>query len=153
MALSAPSLDRVTKDFDSILARLRNLIRSVFPDWTEESVANFGNMLVEINAHTGDVLTYYQDRQAGESNIVTARLRRSMIALARRLNFSPKGASAAVGQVTFTLAAPPVGSVTIQKGDTFRTLDATDPVVFQALADVTIAAGQDPPAIVFDAEN
>jgi len=61
------SVDYTDKDFDALRARLIALIKSVFPDWTDFDVASFGNLLVELYAYVGDVLTFYQDNLARES--------------------------------------------------------------------------------------
>jgi uncharacterized phage protein gp47/JayE len=153
MAILPSSLDYTEKDFDSLRARLINLIRSVFPDWTDFNVANFGNILMEMNAFVGDVLLYYQDNQARESRISTAQLRKTMLGLAKLVGYSPSGATAATAELTLTLAAIPTGSVTIAAGDTFRTLEISNPVVFQALTNATIPAGSNPPSIVFEVEH
>ena len=94
MAILPASVDCTDKDFDSLRARLIALIRSVFPDWSDFYVASFGNILVEMWAFVGDVITYYLDNQARESRIRTATQRRNVIvclanirsgALARRM--------------------------------------------------------------------
>lgn len=153
MAILAPGLDYTDKDFDALRERSFNLITSAFPDWTSRDVADFGNILVELQSWIGDVLTYYQDNQANESRIATAQLRRSMIGLVKLIGYKPIGAVAATTQLTLALAVPPVGSVTILPGDQFRTQKVTDPVVFQALTGAVIAAGANPPAVIFDVEH
>lgn len=142
MVLIPSTLDYTDKDRASLLARLRNLIRQAFPTWTEESVANFGNMLVELVAFTGDVLGFYTDQWARESRIATARLRRSLLGIAKMLNFTPKTQAAASVEETFTLAAAAVGTVTIPRGDTVSTEQVTTPVRFQLLADLVFAPGE-----------
>ena len=72
MATLPESVDYTDKDFDALRARLIALIKSVFPDWTDFDVASFGNLLVELYAYVGDVLTFYQDNLARESRLVTA---------------------------------------------------------------------------------
>jgi hypothetical protein len=42
MAQLAQATDYTDKDFDSLRLRLQSLVRSVFPDWTDFNVANFG---------------------------------------------------------------------------------------------------------------
>lgn len=153
MAILPVNVDYTDKDFDSLRERLINLVRSAFPDWTDFNIAAFGNILLELFAFVGDTLLYYQDNQARESRISTAQLRRSLLALAKLINYSPSGATAATAELTLTLAEVPVADVTINEGDTFRTLELSNPVVFQVLADATIPAGTDPPSIVFDVEN
>jgi len=147
-----PGVDYTDKDFDSLRARLRSLIESVFPDWTEENVVNFGNMLLDMFAFVGDVLLYYQDNQAAEARIGTAKLRKVMLGLVRLVGYVPAGQVAALHEITLTLASPPVGSVTVQAGDTFSTLGA-DPVKLQVLADVTFPAAMDPPTMIVEAEH
>jgi len=76
------SYDYTDKDFLAIRERVFDLIRSVFPDWSDEAVANFGNVLVESFSWILEVLTFYQDQQAREGRIAFVQLRRNMIALA-----------------------------------------------------------------------
>lgn len=148
-----PQLDFTNKDFDSILDRLRNVIRSVFPTWSEENVANFGNILLESFAFIGDVLVFYQDSLARETRIVTATQRKALIALTKLIGFEPKTASAATTDETFTLAAVPVDDVVFVTGTPVRTSAVTDPVTFQLLADLTIPGGTDPPVGIGSVEN
>jgi hypothetical protein len=144
MALLPYNVDYTDKDFDSLRARLFQLISSVFPTWTDQNVSDFGNILVELFAFTGDVLTFYQDNQARESRIVTARLRKSLIGLAKLIGYTPRGASAASCDVTLTLAAPVQGgaTLTIAKGDRVKTAEVTAPIFYQFLTDVVFAAGE-----------
>src|SRR5437899_12133134 len=116
MGLLTRAVDYTDRDFDSLRLRLQNLIRSVFPDWTEFTIANFGNILVELYAFVGDVLTYYQDNQARESRILTATQRKNLIALTKLLGFRPAGAKAATAGVVFSLTTPPQAAVTVQAG-------------------------------------
>lgn len=148
-----PSLDYTNRDFDALRARLFNLISSAFPEWTDQQVANFGNILVELYAFVGDVFGFYQDSQAKESRWSSAQLRRSMLSLVKLIEYVPTGASAATANITLELAASPIGSVTFQVGDTFRTLDLVDPVVFQAVTTATISPGADPATAVISVEN
>ena len=91
MAILSPSVDYIDKDFDALRARLIALVRSVFPDWSDFSVATFGNVLLEMYAFVGDVVTFYLDAQARESRLVTATQRKNVIALARMLGYDNRG--------------------------------------------------------------
>ncbi len=44
--------------------RIITLIQSVFPDWSDFDTASFGNLLIEMYAFVGDVLTFYLDNLA-----------------------------------------------------------------------------------------
>lgn len=153
-----PTLDYTDKDFDSIRLRLINLIRSVFPTWTDHNVANFGNILLELKAYVGDVLVYYQDNQAQESRWSTAQQRENIIALAKLIGFKPEGARAATVDVTLTIRdavtnGPPVANVTIPAETIALTAEITDPIKFQLLTDAIVVAGTDPPTVTVTAEN
>ena len=136
-----PSIDYTDKDFDALRERLIALVRSVFPDWSDFSVASFGNVLLEMFAFVGDVLGFYLDAQARESRLATATQRRNVIALARMLGFKLQGARAARALVTFSLPASPSAPVTLPAGTQVRTQEVTEPVRFQLLAPVVFAAG------------
>lgn len=148
-----PSTDYTDRDFDSIRLRLQMLARSVFPQWTDFNISNFGNTLVDLFAFVLDVLALYQENQAGEAFIATATQRRSLIALAKLLGYSPPSASPAQADVVLSLAEPPIGNVTIPAGATFRTAEVTDPIIFQLLTAVTFLAGMTPPQITATVEN
>jgi hypothetical protein len=129
------------RDFDSLRARLIELVESVFPDWTEHEVASFGDILLELFAFVGDVLGFYLDALVRETRIVTATQRRSLIALARLVGYRLPGAQAATATVTFDLDAAMGGDVLVPAGRVLRTQTITSPILFQLLADVPIPAG------------
>jgi hypothetical protein len=145
MTLLSASVDYTSKDFDALRVRLIALVRSVFPDWTDFEVAGFGNILIEMYAFVGDVLTFYQDNLARESRLVTATQRKNVMALARMLGYRLHGAQAATAVVTFALARVPTADVVFPAGTFVRTQEVTEPIRFQLLADVIIPAGADPP--------
>jgi len=145
LAILPQSVDYTDKDFDALRARLIALVKSVFPDWSDFSVASFGNLLIEMYAFVGDVVTFYLDNQARESRLATATQRKNVIALARMLGYRLRGAQAATAVVLFKLARPPAAEVVIPAGTVVRTQEVTEPVRFQLLADVVIPAGADPP--------
>jgi baseplate J-like protein len=136
------SLDYTDKDFASIRLRLQALVRSVFPTWSDFNVAQFGNVLLELYAFVGDLLTFYQDNQAREARLVTATQRKNVIALAKMLGYAPGGVHAAQAGEVLTLRTPPVAPVTIPAGTQILTANVTAPLAFQLLADVVFAPSQ-----------
>lgn len=145
MAIPAP-VDYTDRDFDALRARLFSLIQSVFPTWTDTAVANFGNVLVELFAYTGDVLSYYQDQQAREARIGTATLRKSMIALAKLIGYELANASPATADVTLTITNPGALTGTVAPAGgapaVLSTNDYIDPVRGELDAPVAFAAGE-----------
>lgn len=148
MAITPDSIEYTAKDFSALRRRLFQLISSVFPAWTDDDVADFGNILVELFARTGDVLTFYQDRQANESRITTALLRKTMIAFAKLVGFKPSGAIAALVIQQFTLISPTgvptpaAADVLLVKGTIVHTATNPGAVAFQLVEDLIIQAGQ-----------
>ncbi len=141
MTIFPPSVEYTDKDFDALRARLIALVRSAFPEWSDFSVASFGNLLIELYAFVGDVVTYYLDAQARESRLSTATQRRNVIALARMLGFKVQGARAARATVRLSLDEPPTAAVTLPAGTPVRTQEVTEPVRFQLLSPAVFAVG------------
>ena len=56
MSILSYNQDLTSKDFDSLRQRLIALVQTVFPDWSDFEIANFGNLLIEMYAFVGDVL-------------------------------------------------------------------------------------------------
>lgn len=136
--------DFTNRDFDSWIIELRIRVPAAFPSWTDFNKANFGNILLEMFAHTLDVLSFVQDQQHKERFITFARLRRSMILLGRNVAFRLPGAVAATVDLEFTIGdnTPRTVDIVIPAGTVVLTFDRTDDVEFDLLADVTIPAGQ-----------
>lgn len=141
MPLIRPSLDYTDKDFDALRARARDLISAAFPEWTDDNVANFGNILVDLFCFIGDGIGFYQDKQARETRWTQATQRKNLLSIIKLIGFQPAGATAATAEETFALPAPLPGSVTIPKGSKVSTLEVTAPIRYQLLEDLIIPAG------------
>lgn len=145
MAIVPLNLSYTDKDYEALRERMFNLISGTFPDWTDEAVANFGNLLVDLFCHIGDTVLFYQDNQAKESRLTDALLRRNVLALAKMLGYSAATASAATADELFTLSAVPANDVTFPAGSIVRTRNVNGSLAFQLLLDLTIPAGTNPP--------
>ena len=143
MAILGQNLDYTDKDFDALRVRAYALIESVFPRWTSQQVADFGNILIELFLFVGDVLTKYQDNQARESRWAFATQRKNLIALAKLIQYEPFSATASQVDVTISLldGSNALADITIPAGSIVRTRSVSDRVVFRTLADATILAG------------
>ncbi len=142
MTLLQPGQQYTSLDFDAIRARLIELVKGAFPEWTDFEVASFGNILLEMYAFVGDVLSYYLNAQARESRLATATQRKNVIALCRMLGYRMKSASAATVELVFSLDNPAKADVIIAAGTVVRTEEVTQPVRFQLLQDARIRAGE-----------
>lgn len=150
MAIPRPE-DYTDKDFDSLKRRARALLLSVFPEWSDETIADFGNILVELFCDIGDILAVNIDAAARESRITTARKRRSLLALCKLVGFTPRTAKAAQASVSLELDAPTAGDVLFLPGDALLTDEVAAPLRFLLLEPVVLVAGQ--VAVVATVEN
>lgn len=137
------------KDYAAVRERSFNLVRSVFPSWTDTAVANFGNLLLESFAWILDILCFYQDQLAREGRLATCTMRKSMIALTKLIDYELPGASAAYVDVVVTIenASALTGTVTASGAAPIvvRTKSVTAPVrgelVLTAPFAIPVAAG------------
>lgn len=122
-------VDYMARDYDSLLQSMRALIPDKLPEWKEfQSEADFGNVLLQLFAHMGDILSYYQDRIANESFLGTARSRRSIIHHLRLIGYKLATAAPASAKlkITITVPATNIDIITIKKGDAFATKSQKD---------------------------
>ena len=122
-----PTVDYMARDYDSILQAMRSLIPYKLPEWTDHaSEADFGNVLLQLFAHMGDILSYYQDRVANESFLGTARTRRSVIEHLRLIGYSLATAAPASTVLSISVPAAATGNAIINRGDAFATRSEKD---------------------------
>ena len=122
-----PIVDYMARDYDSLLQAMQAMIPYKLPEWTEHtSEADFGNVLLQLFAHMGDVLSYYQDRVANESFLGTAQTRRSVIEHLRLIGYKLATAAPASTVLTVSVPATAAGVITINRGDAFATASQRD---------------------------
>jgi uncharacterized phage protein gp47/JayE len=117
-----PVVDYMARDFDSLLQAMRDQIPAKLPEWTDNAnEADFGNVLLELFAQIGDILSYYQDRVANESFLGTAQSRRSIIEHLRLIGYKLATAAPAATNLQVTVPDTFSGKITVTKGDAFAT--------------------------------
>jgi uncharacterized phage protein gp47/JayE len=121
-------IDYMARDYDSLLKSMRDLVPNKLPEWADyKSEADFGNVLLQLFAHMGDTLSYYQDRIANESFLGTARNRRSIIHHLRLIGYKLSTAAPASASLNIEAEVPETYSdVVIRKGDAFATKSQKD---------------------------
>ena len=93
-------IDYMARDYDSLLLAMREMIPTKLPEWKDyESPADFGNVLLQLFAHMGDILSYYQDRLANESFLGTAQTRYSIIHHLRLIGYRLATAADGTGRL------------------------------------------------------
>lgn len=140
---STPAIDYTSKDFEGFRDAMLAHASRVYPEWTGRTTADFGVLLVNLFAHMGDILSYYQDAAAREAFLETATRRSSVLSHARTLGYTPAPAAAATGSVTFATDPTQTTSVLLPAGTQVTTafiasLDA--PLVFELDEETTVPA-------------
>jgi hypothetical protein len=82
-----PLLDYLAKDYASFRRLMLDRMGQLIPGFHERNPADFSVALVEMLAHIGDQLSYYQDAVATEAYLGTARRRVSLRRHARLLDY------------------------------------------------------------------
>jgi Baseplate J-like protein len=153
-----PAIDYTARDYDSILRALQDRAPELLPAWRDAgSEADFGNVLLQLFAHMGDVLGYYQDRIANESFLSTARTRRSVIDHLRLIGYELATAAPAAATLAVTVPARATGLIRIRRGAAFATRSERDrPSVrfeYNGAHDLDVDLGRIDPDLGGDTKN
>jgi hypothetical protein len=117
-----PVVDYMARDYESLLLAMREQVPGKLPEWRDyANEADFGNVLLELFAHVGDILSFYQDRVANESFLGTAQTRRSVIEHLRLIGYELGTAAPAAAALSLAVPAVVDATVTIRRGDAFAT--------------------------------
>jgi hypothetical protein len=104
-ASDAPPIDYLSKDFLSFRQALLDFSALRYPEWQERSEADFGVMFLEALSALADDLSYTQDRIAAEASLQNATQRRSVVRMARLVDYWPTPALGATVLLQFDVQA------------------------------------------------
>lgn len=115
-------LDYTSRDYKAIRSMLVGLAKGLLPEWqTVGETGDFGTLLLELYAYSGDVTNYYIDRVASEAFLGTAIRRQSVMYIADMFGYTPLGQRAATVPLSFTwqwdTASLPGGSIPVYTYD------------------------------------
>jgi hypothetical protein len=108
LAGNKPPITYLARDFLSFRKALSDFSALAYPEWQERSEADFGVMFMEALSSMADDLSYTQDRVAGEAMIDTAVQRRSLVRLARLVDYEPAPATAASVLLQLEVSSGPI---------------------------------------------
>ncbi|MFE0512687.1 putative baseplate assembly protein [Streptomyces sp. NPDC058964] len=100
----SPVIDYTARDYDTIRRMLMDRLALTTPDWAERNPADLGVTLVELLAHTGDLISYQQDAVATEAYLDTARRRVSVRRHVRLIDYAMHDGCNARAHVTVETA-------------------------------------------------
>lgn len=138
-----PPVKYTARDWFSLREFMFEAALERVPDWTNRSPNDFGVVMVEMMAYVGDILSFYGDRIANEAFLRTAVQRKSVLDIARMLDYVPAQGNAAKTTLQFTVL-PDAGAVTIPKCTQVMTVE-DDPVFFEVDEDLVFNASSGVP--------
>jgi len=100
-----PQIDYTSRDFEAIRDDMISLIQYFLPEWKNRDASDFGITLIELFAYMGDIMSFYIDRAANESFILTASQRDSVLRMARLLGYTPTPSTPATVTLSFSTFA------------------------------------------------
>ena len=128
----AQSVDYMAKDYESFRKALIDLIPTKMPDWTDLSQADLGIAIIELFAHTADILSYYQDRVGNEAFLKAARNRFSVKSHLALIDYELKNGLTAETYLFFTAK----DEALLHKGTRVASID--DEITFETNDEILI---------------
>lgn len=120
-------IDYTARDYESLLEVMQQLAPEILPEWTDYSQqTDFGNALLQLFAHMGDIIAYHQDRLVSESFLGTARERTSVIEHLKLIGYRLATAVPSSAELTLEFPAAAADTVRVSKGDAFATKSSKD---------------------------
>src|SRR5262249_9380409 len=101
-----PPIDYLAKDYQSFRQALLEFSALRYPQWVERSEADLGLVVAELISAVGDELSYFQDRVAAGGSLPPAAQRRSLVSLARLVDYEPRPAASAATIIQCNVGAP-----------------------------------------------
>ncbi len=106
----AKKINYSSRNFADIRAELIQFVRQYYPDiFNDFNDASVGMMLLELNAATGDMLSFNTDRTFQETQLDFAQERKSILSMARTFGLKVPGKRPSVTIVDFTVTVPVLG--------------------------------------------
>ncbi len=105
--LVSKEVNYLGRDFTDIRENLIEFAKNYFPNqYNDFNEASPGMMFVEMASYVGDVLNYYVDNQFRETLLQFAEERKNVLAIAQSYGYTPKLATPATTELTFSVEVP-----------------------------------------------
>lgn len=111
--MSIPKIRYTSKDYQTILDNIIEIIPQLTPDWTDFNESDLGMVIVELFCGVADMLGYYIDHHANENFLPTALLRQSIIDLVQLIDYQLSRPASAYTTLRFYVDSPAGSPITI----------------------------------------
>jgi hypothetical protein len=134
------------KDFDSYVSEIIDFIKLRFGDEIANNIvaSEQGIMLIEMVSFALSTMSWYGDRQADDTSLLTARLRAAAVVIARQLGYKPRATVPPAVEITMTLLTAPPARLTLEIG---RKLAGPNGLIFEMSEEVVFDAGEVGPKV------
>lgn len=135
--------DLIIRDYEGFREAMLKRLLEIYPDY-DTSPEDVGVVIIELVAHSLDILSYYLDVQGRETYLNTAKQRSSINNWCEPLGYVPRNATPSIHKQVFKLVEPLAYDYTIPKGTLLNTEDnGLEPLVFfRTLQDLVIPSGK-----------
>ena len=108
--MATKKINYTSRNFADIRSDLIDYVRQYYPEiFNDFNDASVGMMLLELNAATGDMLSFNTDKTFQETQIDFAQERKSILSMARTFGLKVPGKRPSVSLVDFTVTVPVLG--------------------------------------------
>ncbi|MBI5788696.1 MAG: baseplate J/gp47 family protein [Candidatus Schekmanbacteria bacterium] len=139
--MKTPQIQYSSKDYQTLLADLKQKIPYYLPEWTDHNDSDFGIVLLQLFSHVADILHFYLDRMLNEAFLPTVYGRDNLINLLKLIDYKLAGAVPATVDLTFTLGQTYTSNISIPKGAKCQSV-GNEVIYFETEAGLVIPAGQ-----------
>jgi len=136
-------IDYTSSDWLAFLSDMVEKIPQLTPEWTDYSPTDQGMVILELVSFVLDALSYRNDVILNEAYLQTAGLRKSLLNLARMIDYTPGPTVSATADLEFTITPQPIDFV-IPKRTKVSTQQtgAEESYVFETLDGLIVPAGE-----------
>lgn len=137
-------LDYTNKDYEAFRNSMIERLKVEMPEYTDLSQTDAGIQILEANAMSLDILSYYQDTLANEVFLVTEEQRDNALKWCNMLGYIPKASTPTKFKQVFVLASIQPNDVIIPSGTVVKTVGSVvEPsVYFETVEDLVIPKGK-----------
>jgi hypothetical protein len=136
-------IDYTSRDYDALRNDLIRIIQARIPEWNGLDDSDFSTAIVDAFAYLGDIMSYYIDRVANESQLQTTTKKDNLINYADLFGYKPSGPTPSIANILFsnntsnavTLPAGTQAYISIILNDGTSTK-----AYFETLSSITVAA-------------
>ena len=137
-------IDYTNKDYEAFRNFMLNRLRVEMPEYTDLSQTDAGVQILEANAMSLDILSYYQDTLANEVYLVTGEQRANALKWCSMLSYIPKASTPTKFKQVFVLTTVQPTDIIIPMGTVVKTVGSVvEPsIYFETVEDLVIPAGK-----------